>query len=188
MTSIIKVDQIQTAAGGTQTTQGLGLLGGIVSVRQALNQTRSAITTSATDFVDVTGLSVTLTPASANSKFLVFMRVFGELSASDSHPISIALFRDSTNVNAGSPTSIPRQSVISTAGSDYGAIDTDSTPQTWNATTLDSPATTSEITYKVRLASQNETYTFYLNGTVSASENAAYERGSSELIILELNV
>lgn len=187
MTSIIKVDQIQTAAGGVPTTQGLGMLGGIVSVNQALNQTRSALVNVANDFVDVTGLSVTVTPASANSKFLVFMRVFGEGQA-DSHSISIALFRGSTNINAGDATSLAVQSVIATAGSDYYNNDANSTPQVWNATTLDSPNTTSSITYKARMVNQGGTETFYLNGTINAGIAADRERGSSELIVLELNV
>lgn len=188
MTSIIKVDQIQTAAGGVPTTQGLGVLGGIVSVSQALNQTRSSLVNVANDFVDVTGLSVTVTPASANSKFLIFMRVFGEGPAPDAHNISIALFRDSTNVNAGLSTGVTAQSVISTAGSDYYNGDTSTTPQVWNATTLDSPNTTSPITYKVRMTNQGGTDTFWLNGTVSGDIAAYAERGSSELIVLELNV
>lgn len=188
MSSIIKVDAIQAADGTTATTQGLGVLGGIVSVNQALNQTRSTVTPSSSDFVDVTGLSVTVTPASTNSKFLIFMRVFGESSNGDSHNVSIALFRDSTNINAGAATSSALQSVICTAGSDYGPVDANSTPQVWNATTLDSPSTTSAITYKVKLVNQGGTSTFYLNGTVGSLIGESYERGSSELIVLELNI
>ena len=186
MTSTLKVDQIQTAAGGVPTTQGLGVLGGIVSVNQALNQTRSSFVHNG-GFIDVTGLSVTVTPASVNSKFLIFMRVFGE-GTSDSHNVSMALFRNGTNINAGAATSVAGQSVIATAGADYNAVDQDSTPQVWNATTLDSPNTTSAVTYKVRMTNQGGTATFWLNGTINGATGAAYERGSSELIVLELNV
>lgn len=187
MTSILKVDTIQTAAGGTPTAAGLGILGGIVSVHQALNQTRSTIVGTTSGYTDVTSLSVTLTPASTNSKFLIVARVFGEPASSDGHSWSMVIFRNSINVNAGN-TGVAGQQVISTAGSDYFNDDRNSTPQTWNATTLDSPNTTSAITYKVRMGNQGGTETFYLNGTVNASEEPAYERGSSELIILELNV
>ena len=186
MTSTLKVDQIQTAAGSVPTTQGLGILGGIVSVNQALNQTRSSIANNG-GFVDVTGLSVTVTPASANSKFLIFMRVFGE-AASDGHNVSMALFRNGTNINAGAATSVAGQSVIVTAGSDYFNQDQDSTPQVWNATTLDSPSTASSVTYKVKMTNQGGSDTFWLNGTINGTVGAAYERGSSELIVLELDV
>jgi|DEB0MinimDraft_10_1074344.scaffolds.fasta_scaffold139153_1 hypothetical protein len=170
------------------TLTSLGILGGIVSVNQALNQTRSTITGTSGGFTDVTGLSVTVTPSSTNSKFLIFARVFGEGGVEDGHNWSMAIFRNSINVNAGD-AGVTAQRVICTAGSDYWNNNADSTPQTWNATTLDSPNTTSSITYKITMTAQGSTGTFYLNGTVNSSTtNAAYERGSSELIVMEINV
>jgi len=170
------------------TLTSLGILGGIGSVNQELNQTRSTITGTTNGFTDVTGLSVTLTPSSTNSKFLIFARVFGEGGVEDGHNWSMAIFRNSINVNAGD-AGVTAQRVICTAGSDYWNNNADSTPQTWNATTLDSPNTTSPITYKISMTAQGSTGTFYLNGTVNSSTtNAAYERGSSELIVMEINV
>ena len=173
------------------TLTSLGILSPIVSVNQALNQTRSTIVGTTNGFTDVTGLSVTVTPSSTNSKFLIFARVFGEGDSHDSHNWSMAIFRNSTNVNAGD-AGLTAQRVICTAGSDYyygTTSDQNSTPQTWNATTLDSPNTTSPITYKITMTNQGGTGTFYLNGTVGASTtSASYERGSSELIVMEINI
>jgi len=166
----------------------LGILSPIVSVNQALNQTRSTIAGTTNGFTDVTGLSVTVTPSSTNSKFLIFARVFGEGDSQDSHNWSMAIFRNSTNVNAGD-AGLAVQRVICTAGSDYFNNNADSTPQTWNATTLDSPNTTSPITYKISMTAQGSTGTFYLNGTVNSSTTVnSYERGSSELIVMEINI
>jgi hypothetical protein len=187
MTSIIKVDTIQTAAGGTPTATSLGILGGIVSLNQAINQTRSTIVGTAGGFTDVPGVSITVTPSSVNSKFLIFARVYGESASSDGHSWSMAIFRNTTNINAGTGSTAASH-VISTAGSDYFNDDRNSTPQTWNATTLDAPNTTSSITYKLVMANQGGTETFYLNGTVSDLAADAYERGSSEIIVMEINI
>lgn len=161
-------------------------IGGIVQVKRDIDQTRSSMTGTSGGFTN-TGVSVDITPKSTSSKMLIFARMFGE-GPSDSHNISMAIFRDSTNINAGD-AGLAGQRVMVTAGSDYYNNDTDSTPQTWSTTTLDEPNTTSQITYSIRFANQGSTSTFYLNGTVNATTSTdSYERGSSEIIVVEVLV
>ena len=69
MASIIKVDTIQTAAGGTPTAADLGL-NTTGSVLQVVSSNNGYAVTTSSSYVD-TGLQQTITPIATNSKFLI---------------------------------------------------------------------------------------------------------------------
>ena len=68
MTSIIKVDQIQTAAGGVPTAGDLGLntSGNVVAVYNSISTLQNQ-TISTAGLVNIAGLSITMTPKNANN-------------------------------------------------------------------------------------------------------------------------
>jgi hypothetical protein len=70
MTSIIKVDTIQTSAGGTPTASSLGI-GGTGKIGQVVSSTTSTSQyfNYITSYADI-GLSVSITPTSTSSKIL----------------------------------------------------------------------------------------------------------------------
>ena len=152
-------------------------------VGHALNTARSNMNLTGGGYNDVTGLSVTVTPNSASSKFFLYARVHGELSQNE-HQVSLRFLRDSTAVNVGD-TAGSRNSTMYTSGDALNG-NAASTPITGTMFTLDSPSTTSAITYKVQLSDQGNNLNFYLNGTVSDTDSFGTERGSSELIVLEV--
>ena len=65
MTSILKVDNLQDAS-GTGTPY---ITGAVLQVKQTLKT--NAFNTASTSFVDVTGLSVNITPSSTSSNVLI---------------------------------------------------------------------------------------------------------------------
>jgi len=71
MTSIIKVDTLQKANGGTPTAADLGIntSGNVLQVGNAVFTGHMSIGTY--NYTNVTNLSVTLTPKSTNSKFIL---------------------------------------------------------------------------------------------------------------------
>ena len=71
MTSIIKVDTLQKANGGTPTADDLGIntSGNVLQVGSGVFTGHMSIGSSA--YTNVTNLSVTLTPKSTNSKFIL---------------------------------------------------------------------------------------------------------------------
>jgi len=98
-------------------------------------------TTSSTSYVDVTGLSVDITPKSANSKIIVIATVSGsQVTANDgtfqmlrgATPIGNGTFGSSANGFAQVSSSYPNAIVNN------------------NITYLDSPASTSTQTYKIQ--------------------------------------
>jgi len=70
MTSIIKVDTIQTAAGGTPTASSLGI-SGVGKIGQIVQATLTTVTTSNSTSFATTNFSASITPTSTSSKILI---------------------------------------------------------------------------------------------------------------------
>lgn len=127
----------------------------------------SEFSSSATSFVDVTGSSASITPSSASSKVLVL--VHGSLSMPNNLIVDFTVFRGNaaTGTNLGHSSFGFGRPRIPAAG---GII-------IISAATLDSPATTSSVTYQLAMKCQTATAHYYgtsgSHATVTLMEVAA---------------
>jgi len=155
-------------------------LAGSGGVLQVVSTTKTDTFSSAsTSFVDITGLSVSITPTSATSRILVMYSLMASPSSS-SFPL-IRLVRDSTAIAVGDAAG-SRTQISSTAWAS-GASGNIMDMQSMNF--LDSPATTSATTYKLQIYSQNGT-TQVINRNLR-DDNANYEpRGVSTITVMEI--
>ncbi len=136
-------DTIKFSTGGVErmviTNSGVSATGHIL---QVVSTTKTdTFTTTSTSFTDVTGLSVAITPSSTSNKILVLvsMGVFGA-DASGSAGAAHKLLRDSTDLIIHSSNGAHGMSgYIYTAGTSFSY--------------LDSPSSTSSITYKIQFKS-----------------------------------
>jgi len=175
MASKIKVDQIQTADGtGTialqnqlsgMTTASLPALGSAQmptgSVLQVvIGENASEVTLSTTTYTD-TGLSATITPTSTSSKILCLwnMHVYNAATGSG---FGTRLVRGSTNIY----TSTQLYDTYSSASQNRRRSDYKH---------LDSPSTTSALTYKVQVASY---------GSKTLQSNS--ESNQTQLVLMEI--
>jgi hypothetical protein len=139
MTNVTSVPAAQLT--GSQAIPKATLPTGCVLQVVSTTKTDTFQTTSAT-FVDLTGLSVSITPTSASSKIWVIFNTF--MSANNTGGIaSFNLVRDSTNISQ--PSTSP--TFKGTAGG-YNTTADNVLPVGFNF--LDSPATTSSTTYKIQ--------------------------------------
>ena len=130
---------------------GVGTLlkaeGGKVLQVSSTTKTNS-FSTSSTSFVDVTGLSVSITPSLTTSKILVILKV--SASKTDDNSMSLSLVRNSTAIPITAyGTGYPSRNMLDSM--QYVA---------WGWTSidyLDSPNTTSAITYKCQVNSSTGT-------------------------------
>lgn len=133
---------------------------------------------------EITGLSVTLTPQSANSKFLLMANWNGEGSDTNNQDTVFGFKRDSSYI--GNPAAAGNRAVgrgvLSQGHWDSNA---GSTMDSWDGQCLDEPNTTNSITYKVFIQVAYG-QTLYNNRTVSSSDSTNRERATSSLIILEI--
>jgi hypothetical protein len=111
-------------------------------VVQVVSTTKAdTFTTTSTSITDVTGLAVTITPKSSSNKIIVLLNTTISATASGTH--NYQLFRDSTYIGGG---------LSGTYVTDYSAIGTQNGQYNVSANFLDSPSTSSAITYKLRVS------------------------------------
>ena len=124
-----------------------GSAGGIIQVKQVIkkDQFTTASTVSSGGYVDLTGLSVDITPTRSDSKILVEAHIY------NSNNNAVNFFR----ILRGS-TFIEQPSGTSSSGANYNAHGFSYFDHQFQDTCvfkiLDSPATTSATTYKVQTA------------------------------------
>lgn len=136
-------------------------------------------------FVDISGLSITLTPVSASSKFLIYYRVF---ASSDYYKTYINLLRNGTLLGAnGDGAGDSRYRGTSTQVTDMTSSNAHGIAHNHVVQLLDSPATTGSITYKLQGAGRTSGYIQYINRSVPDRTNTDYDdRSISTMIIQEI--
>jgi len=165
-----------TAAGG----------GKILQVIQSTKKDTDSTTSSGTTFVDIAGTDqdaagsvwcVKITPAATSSKILCTYTA--TCGTSGSATVQLRLVRDSTDVfladAAGS-----RVTTSSIAG-----VPHNDAMQSSSMTYLDSPSSTSELTYKVQWAAISG-HTVYCNRSLSDTDSASYQRSASTITVVEI--
>jgi len=142
-------------------------------------------TSTSTSLVDITGLSVTITPSSATSKVLVLVSLSIIATSSGGNYMQRgAILRGSTVIGGGAPSSLrPAGSFASLVNTAYGFAP-------FAMTHLDSPATTSATTYKVQAGSEaGGGAGFAINRSFySDPDNAGYPRLASSITVIEVPV
>lgn len=177
---------IQTVdiANGAVTAAKLGGTNTVLQVVSISNTTpggNGGFSTTSTSYVDITGLSLNITPSAATSKILVLVSITGFGAIYSGAKI--------VRVISGSPTDI---GVTPAYGSNRVAagIGLTSTSGGKNPSQilLDTPNTTSQITYKVQVRT-NQTYsgTFILNENSNDGDVAYNFTGSSHITAMEIS-
>ena len=179
--STLKANTIQAATGTIVSVANGHTFAPIGHVIQTKSFTMTSTTTTTSDgFVD-TGLQLAITPSSTSSKILIT----GFLNVSSSYfKTYVLLLRGGTTLSVGDAAS-NRPQVY--AGTHPGGPDWDSysvTPIPLNL--LDSPNTTSSVTYKVDFRPyQHTATTSYINRSASDRDNADYDERSISVMTLQ---
>ena len=166
------------------TNNGVEIPGHIINI-QSVNFTGTQTSTSSS-FTDVTNLSITMTPKSASSKFLLSCCI---ATGSDSH------FNYCRFVRNGTAIHLPDGSGSFSRSTSSFNMSTDITGSSayhmafLPAQHLDSPNTTSAVTYKVQFATRADTsHSCHINRTHRDLNNSGgYDaRGVSTLTVMEI--
>lgn len=179
----------------TPTTLPASFVSGAVLEAAQLNNLRGAFrilqvvstvktdtfTTTSGTFVDVTGLSATITPSSTSSKILIVAQVTHALENNQSY----GFFRLSGGNSTTYVGATPSNRVASVFGGYF-------TPNGSNVTLsgsiiyLDSPATISATTYVVQ-ARRGIAGTAYVNRSSGDTDDANHARGASSITVMEVS-
>lgn len=178
--------QSNGSAIGTFSSTGLTMASGkkvnyTGAVLQVVSTVKSdTFTTTSGSYVDVTGLSVSITPTSATSKILVLIQINGSQEVGAGRT-SLKLLRDSTVIDAGD---VAGSRTPALGG--FSSIDSTVPSAPVSGNFLDSPATTSSTTYKIQVAMAAGSGSAYINRTQQDSDNANQIRMASTITVMEI--
>ena len=167
------------------------IVGRIATAQQPTGTVLQTVTANKTDtfsttnwtMVDVTGLSVTLTPRDANSRFLILYKV---VASNNYYATYINLVRNGTAIAlpdaAGSRARVTSQYALDqTQSNAHGFV------HHHNLSYVDTPATTSSITYKIQVSGRDGGYVTYINKAVPDRDTTEYDvRHTSFITVLEI--
>ena len=158
-----------------------GSSGGIIQVKSA-TKTDTFTKASNTSFQDVPGLSVSITPTRSDSKILI---LYDMGWGSNSGHCSCRLMRDSTPIKigdaSGNKTRVTGQMHHAGSNDQYDI-------EQVSGTFLDSPATTSAVTYKMQVGTpHSSSYAVFVNYHQEESDLAWVGRGASSITVMEIS-
>jgi uncharacterized phosphosugar-binding protein len=168
-------------AGNVLTAAQMNNLRGAFRVLQVVSTTKTdTFATTSTTFTDITGLSATITPSSADSKILIIVSMSGGNTATGLFATT-ALLRGATQIALGDAAGSRNRAFSSLYVPDTSLI------QNLGGVFLDSPATTSATTYKMQLRSTNASYSAVIGRTGADSDSAQFPRIPSTITVMEIS-
>lgn len=157
---------------------GVGPLGKVLQVVSTTKQ--DVFTTTSTSYTDVTGLSVSITPSSATSKVLVIVSL--SFAGTSANANRAQIVRDATAIGGG--TASGNRPSASFFDRNYELDGGSATHAPFSHNYLDSPATTSAVTYKAQVACDSGT--LVVNRTWTDADTTYWPRLASSITLMEV--
>jgi len=170
--SLLKVNEVTDLGGGVP--DGVGKILQVVSTTKT-----DTFTSSSTSFVDVTGLSVSITPTATSSKIFVVASVSAGATIDTQH--GVRLMRDSTAIAIGDAAGSRTRT---TTWQYLGASNNAFHHATMTSNFLDSPNTSSTLTYKLQVQTSGGTLAVNRNG--NDTDIVANPRSVSSITVMEV--
>ena len=140
----------------------------------------TTFTYTGTTYSDVTGLSLSITPSSTSSKVLVHYDTVSATTGTYKYFLKVVRLIGATTTDLGLPAAAGSR-ILTQIGS-HG-WNTNSVDLVGSFTYLDSPSTTSAITYKVQVSTEGA---WYLNRSVDDTDSADFGRYVSNITAMEV--
>jgi hypothetical protein len=177
MAAYLEDSNILSLYDGANWKTSLGAIGGVV---QVVSTTKSdPFTLASASFTAVTGLEVSITPKSASNKILVISHMVATGDAGSDNGAA-RLMRQSTPIAVGAAAG---SRMLASYGLDAGGFGQSNT-----VTTLDSPNTTSEVTYKIEIRRNSAaTAVMHVNRNKNDSDSSTEQRYASSLTVMEIS-
>jgi len=174
-------DTFTVPSGATIVNSGTATGFGGGKLLQVLQATiTDTFSTSSASFVDITGLTIDITPAATSSKILAMAQISSANSDVTGATNFFSLVRDSTEIFIGDAASSRARITAGCSGDTNRSIDTNV------ITYLDSPSATSATTYKIQMRVTQSYSTGWINQTNTDTDDATFPRGTSSITVMEI--
>ena len=150
-------------------------------ILQVVSTTKTdPFSSSSTSYVDVTGLSATITPASSSNKIMVLVTACGNTNGSKGYG---RIVRGSTAIAVGDADGSKVQATF-----DMNNAASGNRGQSYVGSILDSPNTTSATTYKLQIRHENGAGNANINRLHVNDDSSVNGRYSSTITLMEVSV
>ena len=158
-----------------------GSSGGIIQIKS--KHITDYFTTNSGTYVDVTGHNITITPTRSDSKILIDYRINWMHAGGNDTAVTLRLLRNGTVIgsDSGNPMNDDRMGIITL----YMAAQAHFSVSSFNY--LDSPATTSALTYKTQVHCDSTSFTGGNIWGVNRYPALDHYRGSSSITCYEVS-
>lgn len=176
--------QLSTANTSILNSSGRKILnqtGGILQVVQTIKT--DTFTSSSTSPTAITGLSASITPSSTSSRILVMYSVNYDSNRGNSGG-GFRIYRDGSHITAASGAAAGSRYTVT---GDFGSNnDADQSGMHRSFTYIDSPSSTSSLTYQIYIV-QDSTFTTYINRSRADADQGDDPRMSSTITLMEIS-
>jgi len=163
----------------TLNSSGFSYPGGVLQVVQTVMTSAAAYNGSA--FNEISPLNTSITPSSTSSRILIIPNI--DYSAPNGYRTGLRIRRNGTDILLGDASS--SRTRVSQLGRFFDSADQMVCQA--NRMYLDSPSSTSSVTYSFALSLENVTgNSIQINRTVSDADFASHFRGTSTVILMEI--
>ena len=163
-----------------------GSSGGIIQVKSVTKTDAESLTSTTTETL-IPGMEVTITPTRSDSKILIMLTLQAMSGANFAAHYAV-LKRGSTSICAGDAAGSRNRATFNFGiPSTYDADQSDFGPGNLSITHLDSPATTSAVTYGLYHADATGTNALYINRAATDTDSGGYERTASSITVMEIS-
>jgi hypothetical protein len=136
-------------------------------------------TTASSSYVAVPNISITVTPESADSKFVLFGSVgMGFFDGDNRRNGAASIFRGTTNLALSADSRTPAFTTV--------REDLNRAVAGRSLVAFDNPSTTSEVTYSIQVARVSTLGTLFVHAGPSNTNDGQHTRVSSVLVVVEV--
>ena len=165
----------------TRMADGAMSAGSIIQVVHA--NSNSHLSSTSTSYVDLTGVTASITPSATSSKILITCTI--SIGKEDNHTFLARLVRDGSAISgAGGVKESGHSNQLDGVWWNIRTSNWAANPCTIQY--LDSPSTTSSITYKAQGMTSSSSYAFALNRTNSGDDGNYSSPGFSQITLMEV--
>ena len=154
--------------------------GGIIQIVQTVKTDTFVMSSNGDSWTDVTGLSVTITPKDSSNNVLVIPSF--NMAASQAHRHGFRILRGTSMIFVGNTNSDNQRAL-----GFQGNPPTNANNYHYTPVYLDSPSTTSAVTYKLQVRGEQNSTDIFINRTQSANTGPDFFRGCSTITAMEVS-
>ena len=178
MSSVLKVSEIQDPTSGKKILQNTG---GVLQIKHAVTASITSSSSGSGSFVDITGLTLNITPTSSTNKLLIMVSV---ATGSNDWGTGFRILKDGSVTDLIGDNESSNRTEVTGSSVSYGSNDDEINTASFQG--VITAGTTSQVTIKVQ-GSARSSNAWKVNASDDDSDSTSRQRACSSLVVMEIS-